>query len=138
MGITHPTREPAGSWEPSQQARVHGRAAAPWAVSFHRGMAEPVHKSPYEKQGGFLALDFPGYVGDARHGRVTKPVSDPLSGSSRGCNSLFFPFLTACLHVSPGSQPWEAAIKPCPLFTQPPSPLLRLQSCPGAWAWAVT
>lgn len=137
MGITQPAKELARSQEPSRRAVVQGRAAAPLAVGVHRGTAEPVHKSLYEKQGGLLAVDFPRCFGDAKHGRVTKTFSDPIASSSSSYNSLFFPFLTAFLHLSPGTQPWEAKIKPLSLFTRCLSLLLRLQTCPGAWGRAV-
>lgn len=84
-------------------------AAASLAISVHRGTVEPVPKSLYENQGSLLAEDFPRYFGDAKHGRVTKTFFDPISSSY---SSFFFPFLTTCLLLHLGSQPWEAKIKP--------------------------
>lgn len=47
-------------------SRVSRKAAAPPAVSIHKGTVELVHKSPYEKQGGLSAVEFPLYFGHYR------------------------------------------------------------------------
>lgn len=61
-----------------------------------------------ESRDGCL-LFVPRYFGDAKHGRVSKASSNPIYGgnsSSSSYNSLFFCFLTACLHLSPGNKSW--------------------------------
>lgn len=100
VGIALPSKEPACSWEPSWWAVAWGRALMLSALSVQVGTAELGQKwacEPYEKWGGLLAVDFPRYFGDAKHGRLTTTFSDPIGSSSR-YNAVFLPLI-------PGQQP---------------------------------